>query len=308
MIKLPFFRRMLERKSRARNRALKQISQGIPPCLCVDVGASYYPPSAWSAFLSSPNTCLVAVEPNTENLKYLKNWKYPAKVKVCGTGLSGTGDPRTLYVTSTDSGSSLNPPVLHPSFAHRGIDHGYFFPLKEKLVKTETLENVLASHAKDLPVVIKLDTQGTELEILHGGITRLQNHQVVGVEMEAPLLATPVMKGSGRFWEANRDLESWGYELLEIKPYSCATINKTSNQIGKRTAWECDAVFALRRDVAQDLPETFRRMLVFFYLAYEFYEEALSFLEQDSQVSESLTDLIKTSPIDVLKKTLELQE
>ena len=49
-------------------------------------------------------------------------------------------------------------------------------------------------------------------------------------------------------------------------------------------------------------------MLVFFYLAYEFYEEALSFLEQDSQVSESLTDLIKTSPIDVLKKTLELQE
>ena len=179
---------------------------------------------------------------------------------------------------------------------------------KEKLVKTETLENVLASHAKDLPVVIKLDTQGTELEILHGGIKRLQDHQVVGVEMEAPLLATPVMKGSGRFWEANRDLESWGYELLEIKPYSCATINKTSNQIGKRTAWECDAVFALRRDVAQDLPETFRRMLVFFYLAYEFYEEALSFLEQDSQVSESLTDLIKTSPIDVLKKTLELQE
>lgn len=298
----------MDRKVRIRNRLLHQLVPAIPPCVCVDVGASYYPPAAWSLFFKSPQTSIISVEPNFKNLQYLKDWKYPAKVEGFEKGLSMNGGPRTLYVTASDSGSSLYPPVLHSSFAHRGIEPSYFFPVKEMNVQTATLEEILAKQKNKLPVVIKLDTQGTELEILHGGLKRIVDHQVVGLEIETPLLAVPVMQGSSRFWEANRDLESWGFELLEIKPFFSSSIYKTKKIIGKRAAWECDAVFALRRDVAQKLHESFRQMLFYFYLAYEFYEEALSFISSDKQIKRSLEEKLGNNPVILLKKILEISD
>lgn len=251
-------------------------------------------------FLRSPQTHWIAVEPNPHNTGYLRNWEYAAEVELFATGLSRQGGRQTLYVTQTDSGSSLNPPEFHPSFSHRGLDHGYFYPLQERVIETSTLEKVIQRYGSDDPVLVKLDTQGTELDILHGAANRLARHQIIGVEMEAPLLAHPVMKGSGKFWEANRDLEKWGFELLEIRPIPCSSLSPNPEKNGKRPAWECDAVFSLRREVAMDLPREFKAVLVIFYLAYEFFEEAYAFVRDDSETREYLKSSIGQDPIPLL--------
>ena len=141
-----------------------------------------------------------------------------------------------------------------------------------------------------MPVLVKLDTQGSELEILHGAANRLKKNQIIGLEIEAPLLAHPVMKGSGKFWEVNRDLESWGYELLEIRPFPCSSLSPFGEKYGKRPAWECDAVFSIQRNLALKLPREFKAALVVFYLSNEYFEEAYSFLRDDQETQKFFSD------------------
>ena len=59
---------------------------------------------------------------------------------------------------------------------------------------------------------------------------------------------------------------------------------KTQGSIGKRYLNECDAVFVLRRDVAGLLPLNYRITLFAFYLTYGFFEEALSMINDDSEI------------------------
>jgi hypothetical protein len=54
---------------------------------------------------------------------------------------------------------------------------------------------------------------------------------------------------------------------------------------------ECDAVFALRQDVAAQLSVEYRVGLLAFYLTNLFYEEALSVLERDMEVAAFLRRL-----------------
>jgi FkbM family methyltransferase len=248
-------------------------------------------------FLNSSRTRWVAVEPNSQNLQYVRTWEYAANVTIFSSGLSRTGGLQTLYVTNTDSGSSLYPPEFHPSFSHRGLERGYFFPLLERSIETSTLEAVIQRYGHELPVLVKLDTQGTELDILHGASDRFHSHQIIGVEIEAPLLAHPVMKGSGKFWEASRDLENWGYELLEIRPIPCSSLSPLEQKYGKRPVWECDAVFALQRDRAMGLPKEFKAALVVFYLAYEYFEEAYAFLRDDRETRDFMGQLSNQDPL-----------
>lgn len=266
------------------------ISPYLPTSVCVDVGASYYPHTKWLTFLNSPKTCWLAVEPNEANLGYIKTWKWPCKISACTTGLSRDGGKKTLYVTNVDSGSSLLPPEISPSMQHRVTNLDYFFPVKEKHIETLTLLQAVEGQPDTAPIFVKLDTQGTELSILQGAKELFDVHRFVGIEMESTLLAQPVMRGSGKFWEACEYLESQGFELLYIHPIAAiprSGLAKSKSQL-RTYLNECDAVFALRQDIAAELKVEYRVSLLAFYLTYFFYEEATSVLERDSGVVEYL--------------------
>ena len=295
---LNIFKLYIRRQQRKkRQRAFRVLTKSIPPVLCVDVGASYYPHTAWMPFLKSAQTTWVAVEPNFENVSYAKKWEYAARIQVCETGLSRHGGSERLYVTATDSGSSLYPPEIHPSFAHRGLDLNYFFPFQEKTINTITLEDLIKPFGSEIPTFVKLDTQGSELDILLGAENRLQHNQILGIELESPMIAHPVMKGSKKFWEVNREMERFGYELLETRTIPSGSFTSSEIKIGKRPVWECDSVFALQRDRAMGLPREFKAALVVFYLAYEYFEEAYAFLRDDRETRDFMGQSIGEDPL-----------
>lgn len=263
------------------------LSPHLPEAVCVDVGASFYPHVKWLTLLNSPRTQWLAVEPNKDNLSYLKTWAWPCKVSACTTGLSRDGGTQTLYVTNVDTGSSLLPPEIPASMKHRVTRLDYFFPVTEREIDTITLVKALEGLSSTAPVFVKLDTQGSELSILQGAKTLFDANRIVGVEMESTMLAQPVMKGSGKFWQACQYMESQGFELLHVKPIPAPKSKKSKPQLNTYLN-ECDAVFALRQDVVADLPVAFRTALLAFYLTYLFFEEALSVLERDEGVRSHL--------------------
>lgn len=283
----PPVRRYLKRFTRG-GRLARLLSPHLPEAICVDVGASYYPHSKWRLFLESPQTRWIAVEPNAANLGYLEAWPWRCAVSACTTGLSRDGGPQTLYVTNVDSGSSLLEPVIPASLAHRVTNRDYFFPLRTQRIETLSLAQVIPADAGAAPVLVKLDTQGTELDILAGAESLLKERRVVGVDLEATLLAEPVMKGGGKFWEACRYLEDLGFELLHIKPIYGPSRLGLARPRGHTYLNECDAVFALRSDVAQGLPVEGRAAMLALYLCNDFFEEALGLLERDEALRHCL--------------------
>ena len=265
-------------------RVSKLISPYLPAVVCVDVGASYYPHGKWLAFLNSPRTQGLAVEPNEANIAYVKSWSWPCKVSVCTTGLSREGGMQTLYVTNVDTGSSLLPPEIPESMKHRiSVSNlTYFFPVSERRIETLTLVQALSGLCDTAPVFVKLDTQGTELSILQGAQTLFDTRSIVGIEMESTMLAQPLMRGSGKFWHACEYLESQGFELLHVKPIHAPRRLERSSSLHYTYLNECDAIFALRPDVAAELAVEYRIGLLAFYLTNLFYEEALLLLERDA--------------------------
>lgn len=266
-------------------RVSKLLSPYLPAAVCVDVGASYYPHGKWLVFLNAPATQWLAVEPNEANIGYIKSWGWPCQVSACTTGLSREGGVQTLYVTNVDTGSSLLPPEIPASMKHRVSNQDYFFPVTERRIETLTLIQALAGLSTVAPVFVKLDTQGTELSILQGAQALFDAQRIVGIEMESTMLAQPVMSGSGKFWQACEYLEAQGYELLHVRPFQ-APAHSGRVRTGRNTYLnECDAVFALRQDVAAALPVEYRTSLLAFYLTNLFYEEALSLLERDAEIA-----------------------
>lgn len=276
------------KKFTRRERILSTVSSNLPHCVCIDVGASYFPHYKWDLFLRSRNTHWIAVEPNESNIGYLKTWAFPSTVKAITTGLSSEGGIKTLYLTNVDSGSSLLEPIITVSMQHRIKEKiiTYLYPMRTIEVNTITLADVIDQENPGFPVFVKLDTQGTELSILRGANKQFLEHRIVGIEMESTLLAQPIMQGSGKFWEACQYLEKMGFELLDIFPISGVTNLDVKSPKGNRYLTECDAVFALRRDVAKVLPVNFRIGLFAFYLTNRLFEEAFAILEDDVEVRE----------------------
>ena len=272
----------------------KLLSKFLPGIRCVDVGASYYVHYKWYIFLKSPSVKWNAVEPNLNGMCYAEDWAWSCTFRHYSVGLSEFGGNRTLYVTNQDSGSSLLKPKVKRSMAHRLLHiNDYFFPLREVEISTASLLDIVSDSPVSQPILVKLDTQGTELSILRGALPLLESAQIVGIELESTLVAEPVMDGSGKFWEVCEFLEGLGYEVLLIdvisQPGPHASKKSQLIRVPTRTyANECDAVFSLRRDKIESLPINHRMCCLAFYLSYMLVEEALSLLTSDVEMQTRL--------------------
>ena len=265
-------------------RISRLISPYLPTVACADVGASHYPHTKWLHFLNGPRTLWLAVEPNEKNLTYVKTWAWPCHVDTCTTGLSEEGGTQTLYVTNVDTGSSLLPPEIPDSMRLRVTKLDYFFPVRERLIDTITLSQALRGVPKDAPVFVKLDTQGTELSILQGSMELFSEQRILGIEIESTLLAHPLMKGAGKFWQVCEFLESQGFELLDMKPIHAPARSGRINSRHVTYLNECDAIFALRQDVVMQQSLEKRSCLLAFYTTNLFYEDAVLVLGQDKEL------------------------
>lgn len=244
-----------------------------------DVGASYFLPDTWNYLLPLPTTRFVLFDPVGQNLAYAKQLP-PERVTVIPVALSRTGGAAELFLANTDSGSSLLPP--HPWPGRPAINHDYFFPLRIVDIETRTLASCLDQHRIDAIHAIKLDTQGSELDIVKGlDAGRLRS--LLLAEMEVSMDSQPVMLGGAKLPEVIAFFESNGFRFVNTR-IARRGLDATGC-VGPRfastlaTQHECDVLFIkdvikADYDSAQELMRAVRQQVTLL-CAYYMHGEAV---------------------------------
>ena len=248
--------------------------------VAIDIGASYFPHVHWDVVRRCPNACWIAIDPNADNLQYLEKWQSHSLSKLVAvpTGVSQAGGKRTLYVTNIDSGSSILRPDIGEDWNNR-VDHSYFFPVREVPIECTSLNNVLEEYTReygDAPLWIKLDTQGSECDILSGLDSKKLANNVITIESECTLQRIPIMTGSGKLVDLISMLEPFGFELVHLDPISASARTIGPWRVSPSSVVnECDAVFILSPSHAiRERPLIHNLSLISAYIAYGLYHEA----------------------------------
>jgi FkbM family methyltransferase len=248
----------------------------------VDVGASYFLPDTWSYLVPLPTARFVLFDPNGQNLAYAKQLP-PGRVTVVPVALSSTGGTAELFLANTDSGSSLLPPHRWPG--RPPLSHDYFFPLRIVDIETRTLASCLDQHRIDAAHAIKLDTQGSELDIVKGlDPARLQ--RLLLVEMEVSLDSQPTQLGAVKLPEVISFFETSGFRFVNtrIARRALDTTGCVGPDFGSTLAvqHECDVLFIkdvvnAGYDSAQELMRAVRQVVTLL-CAYYLHGEAIETL------------------------------
>ena len=123
----------------------------------------------------------------------------------------GDGGPQHLYLCKRQEVSSLLEPDVE--ILNRFPDAGRFAVEKQIALDTKRVDDLVAQNAIGDVHFLKVDTQGSELEILRSGERTLQ--RTIGIDCEVEF--TPIYKDQPCFDEIHRYLTGLGFELFDIK-------------------------------------------------------------------------------------------
>ena len=172
----------------------------LPPVTILDIGASYFPHIKWRLFLNSKETDWYAIDPNEHNLNYTNNWIWNCKINKLPTAVFSISGKHPFYITNIDSGSSLLEPSFNANIEHRS-SRDYFIPYKKVKLETKDINEIFRNNIKTPgPYVIKLDTQGTEFDIVKS-LNSNYLEKILCFEMESNLHAEPAYKNSSHISE-----------------------------------------------------------------------------------------------------------
>lgn len=149
-------------------------------------------------------------DPDIEECQRLNILYEGGAVSIVPVGLAGTPGKRTLYITQEPACSSLlkpdpelteNYPALHCARHISSIE-----------VETTTLDDWARENGVQVIDHVKVDTQGTELEILKGGVNVLKKVRSLEVEVEF----NPIYQGQPIFSDVDLFLRSEGFVLWKL--------------------------------------------------------------------------------------------
>jgi len=194
-------------------------AMGVRPLTVIDVGANIGQFALAAAHMLRPQR-LISLEPIPEVCAKLRSLRIPAGIRfhaVC-TALGEVPGNAEFRVMSQTASSSLLP---------LGQIHLNLYPeIREERkvpVTIQILDHFLSAHPLVGPSLLKLDVQGSELDVLRG-CRRLKDHfRWILVETST----TPFYEGGAAFAEIQAHLSTQGYRWLgpitvhqpmEIKP------------------------------------------------------------------------------------------
>jgi FkbM family methyltransferase len=149
-------------------------------------------------------------DPDIEECRRLSRRYEQDTVSIVPVALAGTAGNRTLFITQEPACSSLLPPDPNLTENYPALHCAQHVSSIE--VETTTLDNWAAENTVHVVDYIKVDTQGTELEILKGGINVLRNVRCLEVEVEF----NPIYLGQPVFSDVDRFLRDQGFVLWKL--------------------------------------------------------------------------------------------
>src|SRR5437867_9335277 len=153
------------------------------------------------------NLTVIGFEPDEREFTKLKNTDRHRWLQVDLYGSEGVFD---LNVTRHSSNTSLLEPNLE-LIQTLNVPLSDFDILRKVPLRYRTLDGLCQEHNL-VPHVIKLDTQGTEIDILRGG-ERCLRRSIFAVEAEVEFL--PFYKNQALFTDVHHYLSGLGFQLLD---------------------------------------------------------------------------------------------
>ena len=257
---------------------------------CFDAGASYFLTDNWVILLNSLAAKLYLSDPNSESLNYIPE-EFRDYVNIIPYGVGNKEGPRNLYVANEITGTSLYPPCEDK--LGRDKDHEYFYPLRVKEIKTKKLSTILDEYNEGRIDLMKLDTQGSEYEILQSMDSKRMNN-LLAVEVEVQLKHPQIHKGTGYLWEIQRYLQNYGLEIWNLKAGGSErpknkyqeflfdkneTLEERDYCLNRIT--EVDVLFMRSYDnILKNNDKRFIRRYITLLCAFYFFTEAISFVDK----------------------------
>ena len=176
----------------------------------VDVGARFGVVERWRRF--APHVRVVGFEPDEEECRQLSVREGGGgTVSFVPAALGPRSGTATLYLTQVPACSSLYRPVeglsrQRPELACTAL-------VGTTTVPVTTLDEWLAGSDHDHVDVVKLDTQGSELGVLEGGVRALRQVRLLEVEVEF----NEIYERQPLFGDVDRFLREKGFVLWRLR-------------------------------------------------------------------------------------------
>lgn len=171
----------------------------------VDVGCADGSTCTWFA-RSFPGHRIIGFEPFKESFeKALQNTSRFKNVEIHNVAMDETEGESTLHITADPLATSLLVSANPQGETGRKI-----MEIKHETLKTSTLDKIISGDTQIL--LLKLDTQGTELRILRGGVNTLSRTSLVLVELNNHELYT----GGAQYYEVDEFLRKNNFRLIDI--------------------------------------------------------------------------------------------
>lgn len=194
----------------AKHIALKTKVNDLHSSIMIDVGAAFGSVASYFSNLY-PELKIYCVEPNPAMLPRLEvTLEGRPNIVVRNVALSGSKGELYLHVTANELSSSLNE-LDKEQISKLGDAHQSWL---EEVEKVKVNVSTLDSEFSDVPhvLLLKLDTQGTELEILKGGSELLKRTRFVLTEMNNHHL----YKEACQYYEVDEFLRSHSFRLVDL--------------------------------------------------------------------------------------------
>ncbi len=207
-----------ESRHRARRRPNPLDPSGIlattladEPIHAMDVGAAGGVAPHWRDYLAVLE--VDCFEPDAEECARRQR-ESPPNLHWFPVALAGATGRRTFYVLNRATGSSLYPPNDPVILEYSGRSYAGV----RRVIEVDCLSfaDFLAEHRRPMPNLMKLDTQGTELEIL-SSLSRAQLEGLLCVELEVEFLE--LYKSQPTFGDVHAFMRDQGFRLLDLRTH-----------------------------------------------------------------------------------------
>ena len=188
-----------------------QLRSAREPIYAMDVGAAGGVAPHWRDYLQFLD--VDCFEPDSDECA-VRQLESPPNLHWYPVALAGSTGRRQFYVLNRATGSSLYPPNDPVILEYSGRSYAGIRRIID--VDCLSLADFLTMHQRPVPRLMKLDTQGSELEIL-SSLTPAQLEGLACVELEVEFL--DLYQGQPTFIDVHTFMRGHGFRLLDLRTH-----------------------------------------------------------------------------------------